>query len=262
VTVDVGRVALALLEQLPDEPRWVAVRAMLGSPHAELLGGGSIASDVVVRLVHGAVSAIAVVGHPPADAIVHGVRETNAMTPLLAQIDNAAHVAASLEASVGGAPWSGEKMILHRLGAHAEVSRTSGALVRLLGPDDPLDHLPPGLRHEMTHARQMAPVCSVFVGDRPASFCYPCWVTDRLWDVSIDTLEGFRGRALAGPAVTFMVDHMRRTGREPVWSALESNRASLRLAAKLGFEPTDRIVAFSRGPWALLTGGFFPQPSA
>lgn len=73
---------------------------------------------------------------------------------------------------------------------------------------------------------------------------------------SLLTQEGFRGRALAAPAVTFMIEHMRRTGREPVWSALESNGPSLKLAAKLGFEPSERIVAFSRGPWALLTGGF------
>jgi hypothetical protein len=262
VPQDVGGPAGVALDQIPDEPRWLAVRAMLRSSHAEFLGGGSVAAGFVVRLVHGAVSAVAVVGRPPAQAIVHGARETNEMTPVLAQVDDAAHVEASLRMSTEGSRWSGEEMILHKLVAPASTSNPSDALVRLLGPDDPLDHLPPGLRHEMTHARQLGPVCSVFVDNLAASFCYPCWITERLWDVSIDTLEGFRGRALAPPAVTFMIDRMRRTGQEPVWSALESNSASLRLAAKLGFEPTDRIVVFSRGPWALLTGGFFSQPPA
>jgi RimJ/RimL family protein N-acetyltransferase len=75
-----------------------------------------------------------------------------------------------------------------------------------------------------------------------------------LWDVSIDTLEEHRGRSLGAAAVRFMIEYMRGEGRDPVWGALESNRASLRLAAKLGFVPVDRIVVFSRGRWALLTG--------
>jgi RimJ/RimL family protein N-acetyltransferase len=89
---------------------------------------------------------------------------------------------------------------------------------------------------------------------RAVSFCYPCWQTEGLWDVSVDTLEQHRGRSLGMAAVRFMIDHMRREGRAPVWGALASNRASLRLAAKLGFVPVDRIVVFSRGHWALLTG--------
>jgi hypothetical protein len=257
VPPDVTGAAGVLLEEIPDEPRWLAVRAMLGSGHAELPGGSSFDSGLVVRLVHGAVSAVAVVGRPPRQAIVQGARDTTEMTPVFAQVDNADHVDASL-GTAEGPRWSGEAMILHQLGPALPESPSPDASARLLGPDDPLDHLPPGLRHEMIHARLMAPVCSVFVDGRPASFCYPCWITDRFWDVSIDTLEGFRGRSLAVPAVTFMIEHMRRTGRQPVWSALESNRASLRLAAKLGFEPNGRIVAFSRGPWALLTGGFSP----
>jgi hypothetical protein len=250
-------VLAALLEQIPDEPRWLAVRAMLGSGRAELLGGSSLDTGFAVRLVHGAVSAVAVVGRPPARAIVQATRDTTDMTPVLSQADNADHVDASLRTAEGPS-WSGESMILHQLRSSRPLSAYADMTVRLLGPDDPLDHLPPGLRHEMTHAREMAPLCSVIVDGRPRSFCYPCWVTGRFWDVSIDTLEGFRGRSLAVPAVTFMIEHMRRSGRQPVWSALESNAASLKLAAKLGFEPCGRIVAFSRGPWALLTGGFTP----
>lgn len=34
-------------------------------------------------------------------------------------------------------------------------------------------------------------------------------------------------------------------GRMPVWGALESNTASARLAAKLGFNPVDTIIVFS-----------------
>ena len=128
--------------------------------------------------------------------------------------------------------------------------------VRLVTPADPLDHLPPGLRHEMTHARLLGPVGAAFADGLPVSFCYPVWTTESLWDLSIDTLETHRRRSLAASAVAFMVDHMRREGREPVWGALASNTASLRLAAKLGFARVGEIVVFSKGQWAYLTAGF------
>jgi hypothetical protein len=38
---------------------------------------------------------------------------------------------------------------------------------------------------------------------------------------------------------------MRHTsGKEPVWGALESNAASMGLAAKLSFVPVDRVFVF------------------
>jgi RimJ/RimL family protein N-acetyltransferase len=108
----------------------------------------------------------------------------------------------------------------------------------------------------MAHAHDFAPVAAVFVDSRPVSFCYPVWTTERLWDVSIDTLEAHRGRALGARAVSFMIRAMRQEGREPVWGALESNEPSLRLGAKLGFKPIGDIVVFSRGGWVFLSGGF------
>jgi RimJ/RimL family protein N-acetyltransferase len=262
-------VAGHLAAALPDAPRWVAVRAMLRSGHAEVTGGTSVEAGFVVRLVHGAMSAVAVVGRPPSEAIRCASEGTTAMTPILAQTDNAPHVAASLSDrhESNGArstsngerrtPWTSEAMIVHELSSTPPaVDRSVAALVRLLEPADPLDHLPPGLRHEMKHARELAPVGSVVIDSRPVSFCYPCWTTERFREVSIDTLDAYRGRGLGAAAVVFMIEHLRHDGLVPVWSALDSNTSSRRLAARLGFEPVDRIVAFSRGPWAFLTAGF------
>ncbi len=41
-----------------------------------------------------------------------------------------------------------------------------------------------------------------------------------------------------------MTRYQRQRGREPVWGALESNEPSMKLAAKLGFVPVDRIFVF------------------
>jgi GNAT superfamily N-acetyltransferase len=149
-------------------------------------------------------------------------------------------------------------MLFHTLGGASPLPpREPGASIRLLTASDSLDHLPSGLRHEMTHARSDYPTGAAFVGGLAVSFCYGCFTSESLWDVSIDTLEEYRRRGLAAHVVRFMIDRMREDRLEPIWGALESNGSSRRLAGRLGF--TTRVqgnIVFSRGPWAYLTGGY------
>jgi GNAT superfamily N-acetyltransferase len=130
------------------------------------------------------------------------------------------------------------------------------ATIRLVTSGDDLGHLPPGLRHEITYAREVAPLAAVFIDNLPVSFCYPCWRTESLWDVSIDTLADYRGRGFALHAAQFMISRLAREGLAPVWAAPESNAPSLRLARRLGFDPVDENVVFSRGAWTFLSGGY------
>ena len=239
----------------PDEPRWLETRAMLASGHAVITGGETVETGFVVRVAHGAVSAVAVVGRPPAWAIAGAVSGATELTPVIAQTSDADHVAAAL-GSADRRTWTSERAILHLRQEPPPHRVPASGEVRLLARADSLEHLPIGLRHEITHAQDFAPVASVIVGGRPVSFCYPVWRTERFWDVSIDTLEEHRGRSLAVQAVSFMIDLMRREGREPVWGALASNRPSLRLGEKLGFKPVGEIVVFSTGGWVFLSGGF------
>ena len=246
-----------LLEQVPDQPKWVDIRGMLLTGVAAVAGvepGGGF----VVRVQHGARSVVGVVGQPAADVIAASGDGVTEWTPVIAQPDNAAYVADSLaRRGDNGGEWRAELMIAHTLvAAGGRVAPPEGVAVRLLAAADSLAHLPPGLRHEMTHARELGPVAAVLIDGVAASFCYPCWTTERWWDVSIDTLEPFRGRDLGRLAFRHLYDEMQRGGRRPVWSALESNAASLRLARKIGFLPVDRIAVVSRGHWALLSGGF------
>jgi RimJ/RimL family protein N-acetyltransferase len=107
-----------------------------------------------------------------------------------------------------------------------------------------LEHLPPVLREEVETALGFTHVAAAFVGDSPVSFCYPGYETETLWDLSIDTLEGHRGRGHARECCEYMIEHMSRHGKEPVWGAVESNVASRRLAASLGFEPVAEQTYF------------------
>jgi GNAT superfamily N-acetyltransferase len=259
--IDTRDVAARLLAALPDVPHWIETRAMLRSPHVQLFAGPSFDEGVVVRLLHGAMVAVSAIGRPHATALASALAGITPMTPIVAQEDNADHVAQLLKEigpAHGGLQWSAEPMRFHTLAAAPPLPLLEpGASIRLLTPSDALDHLPSGLRHEITHARIDYPTGAAFVGGVPVSFCYGCFASESLWDVSIDTLEEYRRRGLAAHVVRFMIDRMRDDRLEPIWGALESNGTSLRLAARLGFTtPVQGNIVFSRGPWAYLTGGY------
>jgi GNAT superfamily N-acetyltransferase len=252
-------IAPNLAKSLPDTPGWIDVRGMLLSGHAIVSGGETVEAGFVVRTMSGPLAVVAVVGFPAHAAIAQAVEDVTDMTPVIVQRDNADHVGRALASSppsTSGRGWTPERAILHRLPSESTVDVSDDAPSRLLRADERLDHLPPGLRFEISQARATAPVGIALVDGLPASFCYPCWITETLWDVSIDTLEPYRRRGLAARVVRFMIARMKNEGRDPVWGAMESNIPSLELARKLGFTRADEIIVFSRGPWAYLTRGF------
>jgi GNAT superfamily N-acetyltransferase len=245
---------------LPDTARWIETRAMLRSPYSTVTGT-TVGGGFVVRLMHGAVSAVAVAGRPPAETILSTVDGITPMTPLIAQTDNADYIEHVFLTESARRPdmqaWQRDRVVLHQIRAAAEAPALEPqAAIRLLTITDDLGHLPPGLRHEMIHAREIAPVGALFIDNLAVSFCYPCWRTESLWDISIDTLAGYRGRGFAWHVTRFMMSRLDREGLAPVWAALESNHTSLRLARRLGFCPVDENVVFSRGAWAFLSGGY------
>ena len=69
---------------------------------------------------------------------------------------------------------------------------------------------------------------------RAVAFCYPVLQTETLWDVSVDTLEGFRGRGAC--RARGARDDAVHAGpdKAPVWGALETNAASLRWRGSSG----------------------------
>lgn len=251
-----------LAHALPDAAGWIDTRGMLLSGRATIIGGDTVGAGFVVRAMSGALAVVSVVGYPAHHLIARAVEDATDMTPVIAQPDNAVHVAqalASCPRSSAGHGWAPERAVLHRLSPDSATALADDVHVRLLRGDDQLDHVPSGLRYEIAHARQTAPVAVAMADGRPVSFCHPCWITETLWDVSIDTLEGFRRRGLAARAARFMIALMRAEGREPVWGAMEENIASLELARRLGFAPAGGIVVFSRGRWAYLTRACQPE---
>lgn len=123
------------------------------------------------------------------------------------------------------------RAILHTL--EGEPPDYEGA-VRL--PDDAI--LPNALRDELTWARTRGPIWTCYVDGEPACFAYAPWRSPTLFDVSVDTLPGYRQLGLATIAAAAMI---RAERGKPVWGADEENYASLRLAERLGFTPVDEL---------------------
>jgi len=136
------------------------------------------------------------------------------------------------------------RAFIHEVGAGGLHQLPGLPVATLLAVDVPLDHLHTALRREIAEVIGLRPIGVVVEDDRPVAFCYPVLVTERYWDVTIETLEGYRRGGRAAAAFHRVELEMRATGRVPVWGAAENNPASLALAAKLGFVPVAEVAVF------------------
>ena len=73
-------------------------------------------------------------------------------------------------------------------------------------------------------------------------------MTARYGDIGVVTDEPWRGIGFASSAASIVARRIQERGRTPVWSAGESNAASLRVAAKLGFVEVSRRVYLTTRP--------------
>ncbi len=107
--------------------------------------------------------------------------------------------------------------------------------------DDALHTLPGSLRRELA-GQEDFPVCAAsLAGDSIASLVYAFVETEAYWDVSIDTLADFRREGFATSSAAFLIQRQLARGLRPVWGASATNEASMRLAARLGFEREGEI---------------------
>jgi RimJ/RimL family protein N-acetyltransferase len=228
-----------LAQALPDVPRWVETRSMLLSGRCEVFGLKEEEDlDFVVRDAEDVL--ISVVGHPGRDAIEEAAAREWEGDVVIAAPESGSHVAAALPG------WRAVSATQHLLGDAPRLPRVPEGAVRWLEESEleMVDGLPPDLLSELRLAARRSSIAAGLDGGRPVSFCYAAAQTEGLWDISIDTLEEYRNQGHAGRCVAYMVEHMREKGKQPVWGADEWNRASLGLAAKLGFVPVNELIVF------------------
>ena len=262
--VDPAVLAVALT-RVPDLPQWIDTRGMLLSGRAAVVlpqePGRNAGSGLIVVAADLALASI--VGTPPAALITATVRAMAGDVNVLAQLEDAENVARALPG------WRRRTAIIHVLPGvmpwEHDTDPHTRVFTRQAAPR--FDHVPEPLKRELAdalHGRtvsrfvpgalphashvvstQTVPMAAVWADGRPVSFCYPVWQTETRWDVSIETLEAYRGKGLGAKAARTLIRHMRTTGRAPIWGALDTNTASRALAARLGFLEAAGIAVFT-----------------
>lgn len=245
---------------MPDEPGWIDLRGSLLSGHCKIFAGADAARGFVLRSTDFPFGYVW--GDPPRQVLRRAVEGTvrNPEFRLLVELSAAERIAAELPG------WRREETVLHRWsGESPTVSVPEGVTVEILGgggngegDDQAVERLrervPPDLRPEIDLAlRRGLPMAVAWTvaagradgGSEPVSFCYAALITETLWDVAVDTVESHRRRGLAICVFDALHRRLAKKGLTPVWGAYSHNVASLRLAARLGFEEDARRAAFA-----------------
>ncbi|MEM8963059.1 MAG: hypothetical protein AAGD38_16365 [Acidobacteriota bacterium] len=217
---------------LPEQPRWLIANAILRRP-----GGHAIADGDGFLAVEPDRSVVFMVGRPDLVTVTKArfatVTNGAGASPLVfVSADDIDHARACLP------DWRAETVLLHELPEALHTVDDSHGL-ELLDPDTKIDHVPDGLRPILRTALATGPVAAAIVDGVPVSFCYPFWRSERYWDVSVDTLEGHRGRGLGERCVRFMASRL--PGMRPILGPRESEPRILEFCRHVGFVPVDRI---------------------
>ena len=227
----------AFITALPDIPRWVEVRGMLLSGRGHGYGVELTPTPTGIVLQPD-VKLAAVVGQPDLELI----REiAQSATEILAVPENVDCVTRALP------NWTAEPATLHMLRDLSPLPESASESVRLLDPNEIYSIPDLTLREDLEIASCAGtPITTALLADQPVAFCYAGAVTETLWDVAIDTLPAYRRRGYATQCFHYLAHLMAQDGKQPVWGAAESNQASARLAAKLGFVAIDSLFVYSR----------------
>ena len=211
---------------LPDIPRWVELRSLLlhgeGTVFGEPTGGVIVSGDGFT---------VGLVGYPDSSLV-------DKARPLFAPDAEAVVIGEGLEHAISLFPLGRpRRAILHRL--DGEIEAVSDETLDIASVDDRLLHsLPPELATEVEGA-----YIAAFrrVEGLVVSACSAASITETLWDVGIDTLEGHRRMGHARSCYLALASHLAAQGLSPVWGAYEDNEPSLSMARSLGFTQVDEI---------------------
>ncbi len=251
-------------DRMPDLPRSVEAREMLRDEESLCLAPESPAPPEAARSGPSFVVCspphrlAALVGAPDAASLVEAVAQADEL--IVFPEDRAA-----VERCLGG-DWRGEHVVVHRRPSSGVAGRPAHPVRTIAehgeiavdfapGPSDGAERPsrrvhtggdPVTERFRRLLADHEVPIVAAFDGERPVAFCYPSAVSEGLGAVSIDTVPSHHRRGFAASAALAMEALMEERGRRAVWAAVDSNLASLGLAARLGFEPVDEIWLFVR----------------
>jgi RimJ/RimL family protein N-acetyltransferase len=222
---------------LPDIPRWVETRSLLLSREGKIFGLDETVGKLSFIVCSARKKFISIVGYPSPTAVEQAVVHAGEGSEIIAAPESSNYITQILP------NWRSQLAWLHTLTDPRKLPKVVSGKVRLLSADEigSFKHLPPELQAELAIASDSCSIAATIADSVPVSFCYAV-ETETLWDISIDTLAEHRNRGYAALCVAYMVEYMHQKGKQPVWGAEEANLPSIKLAAKLGFIPVDRLI--------------------
>ncbi len=236
-----GILGVQILKQIPDIPKWIYVRWMILSGQGRIYrDDDSDLSSLIVQ--HPTNLLTCVLGKPEPQLIYETISAEDDHIRVIAFEENVDYVKRVL------AGWEQSIAYLHMLSNEYKCEPVTDHSIRFLEKDELAQstRIPVGLQSELNEAMLRTPVAAYFVNAQPVTFCYAAAETESWWDVSVDTLEEYRGKGYAGYTVKYLIEYMRSKGKNPVYGAEETNEASTKLARKLGFKPVDKLYLFNR----------------
>ena len=124
---------------------------------------------------------------------------------------------------------------------HSPPPALQTARVRLLGGDDlsTFEAASEEFRFAFWESSQAlfsaGVVAGAVISQHLAAIALTSALSERYADMSVFTAPEYRGRGLSTAAASLVISRTLATGRVPVWSCGAKNKASLRVAEKLGF---------------------------
>ena len=231
----------AILNALPDIPRWIEARSMLIHNKGIAMGFDESQKNFPQGVLYQEDIGLGViVGKPSADLIF---QLSELADEIICPEYHSGHFSEAFE------DWTYEGADLYQQKTISTASINTAIKPAWLKQSD-LDRAE-GISKPLLDELQeelMAGTEIFFASadNQPASFCFACAKTETFWDVSIETITKFQRRGLARQCFQMAYQEMNRHSLIPIWAAVDSNTASKAMAENLGFEPKDRLMVFTR----------------
>lgn len=220
----------ALAAALPDTPRWVYARSALLSGEASVRLAVARDAGLVVDL-----TTAVLVGRPDVGLLRDALAEVPSGLTLLIEEEALPPARAALP------DWTERPFVVHALACPHQPDLPPAPGVVVSAPLDPA--LLMGLPDDVRADAAGAPAAAVRVtGGRPVAVCTVSDLTERLWDVGINTVEPARRQGHATAVFHALTAAMAAQGQQPVWAAYEDYLPSLELAKRLGFRAVARMA--------------------
>jgi uncharacterized protein (TIGR02996 family) len=227
------RLRAELLARTPDRPASLELRELLLDDTTRLDGDAKGATLVAERL-------IGLVGYPNRELVERALERAGRGWQVITETPQA----------TPWLPWQRAAIMTLRDEALFEraLSAARSATVAPLEKRE-IPEVPESYRDEIAAALALGGpvICARAADGALASFGYASARTRALFDISIDTVEAYRGRGLAKLTAAALIDIEQRGGRRAVWSALESNAPSLAVARALGFATCGELYVAELG---------------